>query len=107
MFSSFFIKNPVFAAVVSIIIVLTGTVSMINLPIEQYPRVIPPQIIVSAAYPGASAETIAKTVAAPIEEQINGATNMIYMNSVASDNGTISINVFLKLEQIQMMQKLM
>ncbi len=94
MFSSFFIKNPVFAAVVSIIIVLTGTVSMINLPIEQYPRVIPPQIIVSAAYPGASAETIAKTVAAPIEEQINGATNMIYMNSVASDNGTISINVF-------------
>ncbi|WP_419782246.1 efflux RND transporter permease subunit [Malaciobacter marinus] len=94
MFSSFFIKNPVFAAVVSIIIVLTGTVSMINLPIEQYPRVIPPQIIVSAAYPGASAETIAKTVAAPIEEQINGATDMIYMNSVASDNGTISINVF-------------
>lgn len=94
MFSSFFIKNPVFSAVVSIIIVLTGTVSMINLPVEQYPRVIPPQIIVSAAYPGASAETIAKTVAAPIEEQINGATNMIYMNSVASDNGTISINVF-------------
>jgi multidrug efflux pump len=94
MFSSFFIKNPVFAAVVSIIIVLTGTVSMINLPIEQYPRVIPPQIIVSATYPGASAETIAKTVAAPIEEQINGATDMIYMNSVASDSGTISINVF-------------
>lgn len=94
MFSSFFIKNPVFSAVVSIIIVLTGTVSMINLPIEQYPRVIPPQIIVSAAYPGASAETIAKTVAAPIEEQINGANDMIYMNSVASDSGTVSINVF-------------
>ncbi|WP_404317062.1 efflux RND transporter permease subunit [Malaciobacter canalis] len=94
MFSSFFIKNPVFAAVVSIIIVLTGTVSMINLPIEQYPKVIPPQIIVSATYPGASAETIAKTVAAPIEEQINGANDMIYMNSVASDSGTVSINVF-------------
>ncbi|MGA1933182.1 efflux RND transporter permease subunit [Arcobacter sp. YIC-464] len=94
MFSSFFIKNPVFSAVVSIIIVLVGTMSMINLPVEQYPRVIPPQIIVSAAYPGASAETIAKTVAAPIEEKINGANSMIYMNSVASDNGTVSINVF-------------
>ncbi len=94
MFSSFFIKNPVFSAVVSIIIVLAGLASMINLPIEQYPRVVPPQIVVKTAYPGASAETIAKTVAAPIEEQINGATNMIYMNSVSADNGSISINVF-------------
>jgi multidrug efflux pump len=94
MFSSFFIKNPVFSAVVSIIIVLAGIVSMINLPIEQYPRVIPPQIIVSTSYPGASANTLAKTVAAPIEEQINGAKNMIYMNSVAEDSGRVSINVF-------------
>lgn len=94
MFSSFFIKNPVFSAVVSIIIVLGGIVSMINLPIEQYPRVIPPQIIVSTSYPGASASTLAKTVAAPIEEQINGAKNMIYMNSVAEDSGRVNINVF-------------
>lgn len=94
MFSSFFIKNPVFSAVVSIIIVLGGIVSMINLPIEQYPRVIPPQIIVSTSYPGASANTLAKTVAAPIEEQINGAKNMIYMNSVAEDSGRVNINVF-------------
>lgn len=94
MFSSFFIKNPVFSAVVSIIIVLAGIVSMINLPIEQYPRVIPPQIIVSTSYPGASANTLAKTVAAPIEEQINGAKNMIYMNSVAEDSGRVNINVF-------------
>jgi len=94
MFSSFFIKNPVFSAVVSIIIVLAGIISMINLPIEQYPRVVPPQIIVSTNYPGASAETISKTVAAPIEEQINGANNMLYMNSVAADNGSVSINVF-------------
>ncbi len=94
MFSSFFIKNPVFSAVASIIIVLAGLISMVNLPIEQYPRVVPPQIVVKTAYPGASAETIAKTVAAPIEEQINGATNMIYMNSVSADNGSISINVF-------------
>lgn len=67
---------------------------MINLPIEQYPRVIPPQIIVSASYPGASADTLAKTVAAPLEEQINGAKNMIYMNSVSEDSGKVGINVF-------------
>ena len=94
MFSSFFIKNPVFAAVASIIILLAGFVSMINLPIEQYPRVIPPQIIVSASYPGASADTLAKTVAAPLEEQINGAKNMLYMNSVSEDSGRVAINVF-------------
>ena len=94
MISSFFIKNPVFSAVISIIIVLAGIVSMINLPIEQYPRVIPPQIIVSTNYPGASAETLAKTVAAPIEEQINGAKNMLYMNSVSEDSGKVAINVF-------------
>lgn len=80
---------------------------MINLPIEQYPRVIPPQIIVSTSYPGASANTLAKTVAAPIEEQINGAKNMIYMNSVAEDSGRVNINVFLKLEPTPMMPKLM
>ena len=67
---------------------------MLNLPIEQYPRVIPPQIIVSTNYPGASAETLAKTVAAPIEEQINGAKNMLYMNSVSEDSGRVAINVF-------------
>ena len=94
MISSFFIKNPVFSAVISIIIILAGIVSMINLPIEQYPRVIPPQIILSTNYPGASAETLAKTVAAPIEEQINGAKNMLYMNSVSEDSGKVAINVF-------------
>lgn len=94
MFSSFFIKNPVFSAVVSIIILLAGLASMVSLPIEQYPRVVPPQVIVSAVYPGASAETLSKTVAAPLEEQINGAKNMIYMNSSADDGGNVSINVF-------------
>ncbi|MDD3499720.1 MAG: multidrug efflux RND transporter permease subunit [Sulfurovum sp.] len=94
MFSAFFIRKPVFSAVVSIIIVLAGIASMVTLPIEQYPRVVPPQIVVSAAYPGASAETLSKTVAAPLEEQINGAKNMIYMSSSAEDSGRISINVF-------------
>lgn len=94
MISSFFIKRPVFAGVLSIVIFLTGLISMFNLPIEQYPRVLPPQIIVSTTYPGASADTIAKTVAAPLEEKINGAKNMLYMNSVAEDSGRLSINVF-------------
>jgi multidrug efflux pump len=76
------------------VIFLTGLIAMFNLPIEQYPRVLPPQIIVSTTYPGASADTIAKTVAAPLEEQINGAKNMLYMNSVAEDSGRLSINVF-------------
>lgn len=94
MISSFFIKKPVFAGVLSIVIFLTGLISMFNLPIEQYPRVLPPQIIVSTSYPGASADTIAKTVAAPLEEKINGAKNMLYMNSVAEDSGRLNINVF-------------
>ncbi|AXX90223.1 hydrophobe/amphiphile efflux-1 family RND transporter [Arcobacter suis] len=97
MISSFFIKNPVFAGVLSIIIFLTGLISMFNLPIEQYPRVLPPQIIVSTSYPGASADTIAKTVAAPLEEKINGAKDMLYMNSIAEDSGRLSINVFFEI----------
>ena len=94
MISAFFIRNPVFAGVLSIIVFLVGLISMFNLPIEQNPRVLPPQIIVSTAYPGASADTIAKTVAAPLEEKINGAKNMLYMNSQAEDSGRLSINVF-------------
>ncbi len=94
MFSAFFINRPVFSAVVSILIFLAGLLSMINLPIEQYPKVVPPQIIVSTSYPGASAETISKTVAAPLEEKINGAKDMIYMNSLAADSGVVSINVY-------------
>lgn len=97
MISSFFIKRPVFAGVLSIIIFLTGIIAMFNLPIEQYPRVLPPQIIVSTSYPGASADTIAKTVAAPLEEQINGAKNMLYMNSIAEDSGRLSINIFFEI----------
>jgi len=94
MFSAFFIKKPVFSAVVSIIIVLAGAISILSLPIEQYPRVVPPQVMVSTFYPGASAETISKTVAAPLEEQINGAKNMIYMSSSADDSGKVSVSVF-------------
>jgi multidrug efflux pump len=94
MFSNFFIKRPVFASVISILIVLAGVIAMRALPIGEYPRVIPPQIVVTASYQGASAQTISKTVAAPLEEQINGAKDMLYMNSISADNGTLSISVF-------------
>lgn len=94
MFSNFFINRPVFASVISILIVLAGVIAMRALPIGEYPRVIPPQIVVSATYQGASAQTISKTVAAPLEEQINGAKDMLYMNSISADNGTLSINIF-------------
>ena len=97
MFSAFFIRRPVFAAVLSIIILLTGAISIFSLPISEYPRVSPPQIVVSTMYPGASAETLSQTVAAPLEEQINGAKNMLYMNSLASDSGMLSVNIFFEI----------
>ena len=97
MLSAFFIRKPVFAGVLSIIVFLVGLISMFNLPIEQYPRVLPPQIVVSTAYSGASADTISKTVAAPLEEKINGAKNMLYMSSLAEDSGRLTINVFFEI----------
>lgn len=87
----FFIKNPVFSSVVSIIIVICGTVSVFNLPLAEYPNIAPPTITISAHYPGANAEVIQKTVASPIEDQINGANQMIYMNSVMSSNGDYNL----------------
>lgn len=94
MLSAFFIKRPIFASVIAIIIVLAGLLSMRALPIAEYPRVVPPQIVVSTSYPGASAQTLSKTVAAPLEQEINGAKDMLYMSSLAADNGVLSISVF-------------
>ncbi len=97
MISKFFIDRPIFATVVSLIIVLAGLVSMDNLPVEQYPNLTPPTIVVRALYPGASAETQAETVVAPIEDKINGVDGMIYMNSTSSaNNGESNINVVFK-----------
>ncbi len=93
MFSEFFIKRPVFATVVSLIIVLAGLVSMKVLPIEQYPNIVPPEIQISAVYPGATAEVLADTVAAPIEQELNGVKNMIYMYSNATSSGYLTIGV--------------
>src|SRR3954465_97302 len=93
MFSRFFIDRPIFAAVLSVFIVLAGLASMRNLPVAQYPEIAPPVVTVQAVYPGASAEVLEKTVAAPLENQINGVENMIYMTSNSGANGVMQIQV--------------
>ena len=90
---NFFLRRPVLSMVLSIFIVLAGLLSIRELPVAQYPDLIPPTITVSAQYPGASPETIAQTVATPIEEQINGVDGMIYMSSVSSSSGSLQISV--------------
>ncbi len=93
MISDYFLKRPVFAGVCAIVIVLAGIASFILLPLAQYPDIVPPTVTVNATYPGASAETIAGTVAAPIEEQLSGVEGLLYFNSTAAANGTLSITV--------------
>ena len=93
MFSRFFIDRPIFAAVLSIFIVLAGLAAMRNLPIAQYPDIAPPVVTVTAVYPGASAEVIEQTVAAPIENAITGVEKMIYMSSTSGSNGIVQIQV--------------
>jgi multidrug efflux pump len=94
MISKFFINRPVFATVLSIVIVLAGLVSLYALPVEQYPEIVPAEVVVTANYPGASAQTIAETVAAPIEQQVNGVEDMIYMRSANSDSGSMRLSVY-------------
>lgn len=92
-FSNFFISRPIFATVLAIILTLVGTMAMRILPIEQYPSVVPPTVSVQAQFPGADAETVAQTVAAPLAEAINGVEDMLYMTSNSADNGTMSLSV--------------
>jgi HAE1 family hydrophobic/amphiphilic exporter-1 len=96
-FPHFFIERPIFAGVVSILIVIIGAISFPHLPVGQYPEIAPPTVTVSASYPGATAETMAATVATPLEEQINGVENMLYMSSSSVGDGSLTITVSFKL----------
>lgn len=96
MFTRFFIDRPIFAAVLSIIITLAGGVALISLPIAQYPEITPPTVEVSAIYPGANAQVVVDTVAAPIEQQVNGVEGMMYMSSQCTNDGAYSLTITFK-----------
>jgi multidrug efflux pump subunit AcrB len=95
--SRFFIDRPVFAVVLSVVIVVAGFVAVFSLPIAQYPEVTPPTVLVTASYPGANAQTVRNTVAAPIEEQVSGVENMMYMSSQCTNDGTYNLIVTFRL----------
>jgi hydrophobe/amphiphile efflux-1 (HAE1) family protein len=97
MLSSFFIERPILSTVISVFIILAGITSIFFLPIEQFPNILPPQINVQASYPGASAQTIANSIAAPLEQQINGVENMIYMYSNSASTGEYSLTIFFEI----------
>ena len=93
MFSRFFIERPIFASVISIVIVIAGGVTLGTLPVAQYPEITPPTVEVSASYPGANAQVVSETVAAPIEQQVNGVEDMIYMSSTSASDGSYKLTV--------------
>src|SRR5438552_17797485 len=90
-FSHFFIRRPIFAAVLSIVIVLVGGIAVFQLPIAQYPEIAPPTVVVRAVYPGANPQVLAETVATPIEHEVNGVENMLYMSSTSTSGGLMSL----------------
>src|SRR6476659_4278620 len=92
-FSRFFINRPIFASVLSIVIVLAGSIALFTLPVAQYPEITPPTVEVSASYPGATAQVVADTVAAPIEQQVNGVEGMMYMSSQCTNDGNYTLTV--------------
>ena len=91
--SAFFIERPVLANVIALVVVLIGLVALLNLPSSQYPNVVPPTVQVTTRYPGASARTVVDSIALPIEQQVNGVENMLYMQSSSADDGTYTLAV--------------
>ena len=97
MISRFFIDRPIFANVIAIITILLGFVAINRLPVERYPAITPPTVVVSTTYPGANAKVVADTVAAPIEQQVNGVEGMLYMSSQCTNDGVYTLTVTFKL----------
>src|SRR5499426_4245924 len=95
--SHFFIDRPIFAAVLSIVTVILGGIAYLSLPVAQYPEVVPPTIVVRATYPGAPPEVIAATVATPIEQEVNGVEDMLYMSSQSTTDGQMTLTITFRL----------
>src|SRR5215207_10903267 len=96
-FAHFFVDRPIFASVLSIVLLLLGGIAYTGLPVAQYPEIAPPTIVVRATYPGANAETVAETVATPLEQEVNGVENMLYMSSYSSGDGSMQLTITFKL----------
>ena len=96
-FAHFFVERPIFATVLSLVLVIVGLIAFDRLPVAQYPEIAPPSIVVRASYPGADAETVAATVATPLEQEINGVEDMLYMSSYSTSDGAMSLTITFEL----------